>query len=121
MRHDQVGKLLCNAIIRKHHKDHPYVFVRQVWTSDVLEIWWDIKIETSPSVPSTKPDIVVWNKTEKICLIIDVSLDENIGKQEKIKIDKYTELMVYLQRLYSEYSFQIRPIVLGATGLITNT
>ena len=48
-------------------------------------------------------------------------LDENIGKQEKIKIDKYTELMVHLQRLYSEYSFQISPIVLGATGLITNT
>ena len=106
MRHDQVGKLLYNAIIRKHHKDHPYVFVRPVWTSDVLEIWWDIKIETSPSVPSNKPDIVVWNKTEKICSIIDVCvpLDENIGKQEKIKIDKYTELMVRLQRLYSEYS-----------------
>ena len=122
MQHDQVGKLLYNAIIWKHHKDHPYVFVRPVWTSNVLEIWWDIKIETSPSVPSNKPD-VVWNKTEKICSIIDfcVPLDENIGKQENIKIDKYTELMVHLLRLYSEYSFQISPIVLGAMGLITNT
>ena len=88
MRHDQVGKLLYNAIIRKHHKDHPYVFGRPVWTSDVLEIWWDIKIETSPSVASNKPDIVVWNKTEKICSIIEIWWDIKIETLPSVASNK---------------------------------
>lgn len=66
---------------------------------------------------------MVWNKNEKTCFIIDVCipLDENVHDQEKRKIDIYTPLVVNLSRLYPEYSYKIIPIVLGATGLITDS
>ena len=50
-----------------------------------------------------------------------VPLDENVHKQEKMKIDNYTLLRVGLHRLYSNYLYKVVPIVLGATGLITNS
>ena len=49
-----------------------------------------------------------------------VPLDENVHKQEKMKIDNYTLLTVGLHRLYPNYSYVVVPIVLGATGLITS-
>ena len=50
-----------------------------------------------------------------------LTLDENIHTQEKRKIDTYTPLSVNLFRLYPEYTYEIVPIVLGATGLVTDS
>ena len=43
-------------------------------------------------------------------------LDENVHKQEKMKIDNYTLLTFGLHRLYPNYSYEVVPI-----GLITNS
>ena len=48
-------------------------------------------------------------------------MDQNIHKQEKMKIDNYTLLTIGLYRLYPNYSYEVDPIVLGATGLVTNS
>ena len=55
--------------------------------------------------------------------IIDICipLDENVKANEKLKKDRYVQLTIGLKRLYPEYTFSIIPIVLGATGLITNS
>ena len=50
-----------------------------------------------------------------------VPLDENVHAQENKKKDIYTQLMVLLQRMYPEYEYKVVPIVLGATGIITNS
>ena len=55
-----------------------------------------------------------------VSLLTCVSLDENVHKQELMKVDNYTLLTVGLHRLYPNYSYEVVPIVLGATGLITN-
>ena len=52
---------------------------------------------------------------------ICVPLDENVHKQETIKIDNYTLLKIGLSRLYPNYTYEVVPIVLGATGLVTNS
>ena len=67
--------------------------------------------------------MVVSDKIEKKCFIVDfcVPLDENVHSQEKSKIDIYTPLVVNLSRLYPDYAYEIIPIVLGATGLITDS
>ena len=90
---------------------------------EYIEIWWDTIIKTVPIVHHNKPDIVVWLKKENKCFIIDicVPLDENVHKQEKIKIDNYTLLKIGLSRLYPNYTYELVPIVLGATGLVTNS
>ena len=45
----------------------------------------------------------------------------NVKTNEKEKTDKYQALAVALKRLYPEYSYSVTPIVLGATGLITDS
>ena len=123
VRHDEVAKTVYNAVISKHQKDHRYTLPYPVWSNEYIEIWWDTIIKTVPIVHHNKPDIVVWLKKENKCFIIDicVPLDENVHKQEKIKIDNYTLLKIGLSRLYPNYTYEVVPIVLGATGLVTNS
>ena len=93
-----------------------------MWANQHIEIWWDTLIKTVPTVPHNKPDIVIWKKNENKRFIIDicVPLDQNIHKQEKMKIDNYTLLTIGLYRLYPNYSYEVVSIVLGATSLVTN-
>ena len=50
-----------------------------------------------------------------------VPLDQNIQQNEKLRQDRYVALTVGLKRIYPEYTYTIVPIVLGATGLVTNS
>ena len=50
-----------------------------------------------------------------ICVCLDVNIDRNI----KSKLDHYLPLAAELKRLYHHYDFEILPIVIGATGLVT--
>ena len=106
--------MLYNAIISQSRNDHQYVLPRPVWANQDIEKWWDTLIKTAPTVPHNKPDIVVCKKNENKCFIIDicVPLDENVHKQEKMKIDNYTLLTVGLHRLYPNYSYEVVPIVI---------
>ena len=123
MRHNEVAKVIYNAIISQYQIDHQYTLPRPVWDNQHIEIWWDTLIKAVPTVPHNKPDIVVGKKNENKCFIIDicVPLDQNIHKQEKMKIDNCTLLTIGLYRLYPNYSYEVVPIVLGATGLVTNS
>ena len=84
VRHNEVAKVLYNAIISQSRNDHQYVLPRPVWANQDIEIWWDhgelyyrvrhgrdTLIKTVPTVPHNKPDIVVWKKNENECFIID--------------------------------------------------
>ena len=123
VRHNEVCKLIYNALIKLHHPEQRYQIPTPIWSSESLEIWWEILIKTIPKIPHNRPDIVVWRKNEKTCYIIDICipLDENIHRQEKEKVDRYTQLKVSLIRLYPQYTYEIIPIVLGATGLVTRS
>ena len=94
-----------------------------MWHSNDLEIWWDTDVKTTPPVKHNKPDLIVWDKNSKKCFIIDVCvpLDQNIQQNEKLRQDRYLALSVGLKRIYPPYEFTVVPIVLGATGLVTNS
>ena len=51
---------------------------------------------------------------------MSVGLDINVDKNFQLKFDNYLPLAAELKRLYSEYSFEIIPLVLGATGLVSS-
>ena len=124
MRHNEVAKTLYNEIAKKANNDITYIAPKnEVWKHGEMEMWWDTPVTTTPKTKHNKPDIVVWEHKEKTCKIIDicVPLDQNIKSNEKEKRDKYAALAVALKRLYPEYNFSIIPVVLGATGLITNS
>ena len=48
-------------------------------------------------------------------------LDIKVTNQEKTKVDTYTPFIVGLLLPYPEYSYEVVPIVVGATGLITDS
>ena len=50
-----------------------------------------------------------------VCVCLDVNIDKDIS----LKLDSYLPLSAELKRLYPEYKFEVLPIVIGATGLIT--
>ena len=123
MRHDEVGKEVYNAVIKHHFPASKYMFPQPTWVNRHIEIWWDIYVETVPKTKHNKPDMVIWNKETKRCSIVDfcIPLDENVHAQEKNKLDIYQQLSINLSRLYPSYTYEIIPIVLGATGLITDS
>ena len=57
---------------------------------------------------------------EKKAFIIDVvvGLDVNVEKNNKTKQDNYLPLCIELKKLYPEFSFEIIPVAIGATGLV---
>ena len=121
--HNEVAQTLYNAIIRQFEPNHRSILPLTSWKNNLMEIWWDKRIKTVPSVKHDRPDMVIWYLREKECKLIDVCvpLDDNVHNQEKQKRDIYAQLTIGLKRMYPEYSFKVVPIVLGATGLITDS
>jgi hypothetical protein len=67
-----------------------------------------------------RPDIIIINKKDKICLLIDVAmpLDESVvNKEAEMKL-KYKNLSIEIQRMWNMKCLVI-PVVIGATGIVT--
>ena len=119
-RHNKVANVVYQKIHPKADEKTRQT-IRDVFSSDTVDIWWDVKVKTLQKLEHDKPDIVLWRKTELKCYIMDicVCLDVNIDKNIKLKLDNYLPLAAELKRLYQNYNFEILPIVIGATGLVT--
>ena len=125
VRHDEVGKVVFNELIKDDNPTSPYIVPKTgvAWNTCTLEIWWDTNVNTQPKTTHNKPDLIVWRKNKKQCIVVDICipLDQNVKSNEKVKRDRYIPLTVALKRLYPEYSYSIVPVVLGATGLVTKS
>ena len=97
--------------------------VQEFYKDDLIEVWWDTKIKTLLKIQHNRPDIVVWKIKEKLCFIIDVliGLDVNVDKNYELKPNCYLPLAAELKCLSEDYKFEVVPIVVGATSLVTNT
>ena len=118
VRHNKVAKVIYDAII-----DPDRTPIEEIYTGNDKEIWWDKKVTTIPPLKRNKQDIVYWNKTENKYSIIDIAigLDINVGKNINLKYDNYIQLSPELKTLYLSFTFEIIPIVLGATGLVPSS
>ena len=121
LRHDQVAKDVYRKLVTDD--DNTNVPILDVYSTKELTIWWDQKVKTPCTLKHDKPDIVLWRTNEKKCFIIDivVGLDVNVTKNCQVKHDHYFQLCAELKRIYADYSFEVVPISVGATGLMTNT
>ena len=115
VRHNAVASVLYHQLTMSNTKT-----IQSVYKDENIELWWDTKITTKPTLPHNKPDLVLWRLHEKKTYIIDVvvGLDVNVEKNYKNKQDTYLPLCIELKKLYNEYSFEVIPIAIGATGLI---
>ena len=85
-----------------------------------VEILWDIPIATDRPYVFKRPDIVVRDKQNKKCYIIDVSCpnDINVIQKEQEKITKYNGLRMELGRMWNCECVVI-PIVISGMGMVS--
>ena len=93
----------------------------EIYTDENIELWWDTNIQTKPSLLHNKPDLVLRRLAEKKAFVIDVvvGLDVNVEKNYKTKLDNYLPLCIELKKLHPEFTFEVIPVAIGATGLVT--
>ena len=87
-----------------------------------ITIIWDTQVQTDRKITANKPDIILKDEANKTCLIIDVAIpsDYNVTQKEAEKYLKYKDLQIEIQRMWNMRA-KIIPVVIGATGLISNS
>ena len=65
-----------------------------VLENDTHKLLWDFNIQTDHLIPARRPDLIIFNKKERICKIVyfAVPVDRRINLKESEKKDKYLDL-----------------------------
>ena len=86
--------------------------------NEEVKILWDVMIQCDREIKARKPDIVVVNKNERSCAIIDIAIpgDIRVSEKEKEKIERYQELKREIKRMWNIRSIKVIPVVVGAHG-----
>jgi hypothetical protein len=95
---------------------------RLVYKEGEVTVLWNQAVHTDREVTANRPDIIIKNKKEKTCRLIDVAIptDRNAVQKEAEKKLKYKRLYIKIQRMWT-LKCTIIPIVIGATGLVTRS
>ena len=78
---------------------------------------WDFSIQSDHVIEAQRPDLVVVDKKDRSCEIIDFAVpeDSRIEEKEKNKIEKYQDLGRELQKIWN-VKVKIIPLVVGSLG-----
>ena len=89
--------------------------------TEEVKVLWDFMIQCDHVIECRKPDIVVVDKCEKRCLIIDIAIpgDNRVGKKEEEKIEKYQQLRHEIAILWGMKKVDVIPVVIGALGAVS--
>jgi len=62
---------------------------------------WDVPVVIDRTILANRPDVVLHDKTEKTCLLIDVaiSVDTKINTKGTEKLSKYKDLEIDVSRM----------------------
>ena len=84
-----------------------------------VTILWDFPIRTDRTIQANRPDIVIKDKLNKKCKLIDMSVpsDNNVSAKEFEKLSKYKDLEIEVSRMW-KVKTQIIPVIVGALGMI---
>ena len=122
-RHD-VGRIVHWAIAKQRGLD-----VEEKWYEHKLEpaienatikMLWDFTIQMDREIEAWRPAIVLVNRKENECIVIDIAVpaDANIAAKEKEKIQKYQDLRREIARLW-DIKTCVVPVVVGSLGMVT--
>jgi hypothetical protein len=83
-------------------------------------VLWNQGVQTDREVLANRPDIIIKDKKDKICLLIDVAIpsDRNAIQKESENKLKYKNLSIEIQRMWNMKCFVIL-VIIGATGIAT--
>jgi hypothetical protein len=83
-------------------------------------VLWNQSVHANREVTANLPDIIIKNKKEKTCVLMDVAIsaDRNVVQKEAEKKLKYKRLCIQIQRMWNMKLMIIR-VLTGATGTVT--
>ena len=87
--------------------------------NDSVTILWDTPIHTDKTIAANRPDIVLKNKENKTCLVIDITipLNTNTSVKPTEKLIKYKDLEIEVERMWGLKTTTVL-VVMGALGTI---
>jgi hypothetical protein len=93
---------------------------KPVYEEGDVTVLWNQVLHTDREVTANRSDIIIKNKKEKTCKLIDVAIppDRNVVQKEAEKKLKYKSLCIEIQRIWN-LKCTIIPTVIGATGIVT--
>ncbi|XP_029656718.1 uncharacterized protein LOC115230721 [Octopus sinensis] len=99
----------------KWYKHHP----EAVTEGGNITILWDFPLCTDQTIKANKPYIVVNDKSNEVCSLIDMSMKcaHNISTIEFDKLRKYRDLLTEIEKMWHLKTF-ITPLIVGAHGMI---
>ena len=121
-RHNNVARIvhwkLCGKYNLKRSEKWYEHAPEGVVENEEVKILWDVMIQCDREIKARKPDIVVVNKNERSCAIIDIATcgDIRVSEKEKKKIERYQERKREIKRIWNIRSIKVIPVVVGALG-----
>jgi hypothetical protein len=84
-------------------------------------VLWNQGVHRAREVTANRPDIIIKNKKERTCMLLDVAIpaDRNVKRKKEQNELKYKSVCVRVQGMWSMKCLVI-PVVTGATGIVTN-
>jgi len=94
--------------------------LKRVLNVNGTTIMWDLPVVTDQTRLANWPDIVLHEKGEKACLLIDIAIldDSNINTKETEKLSKYKDLENEVSRMWKGRT-KIVPVIIEALGTVT--
>ena len=118
-RHDNLGKIVHWKVARKCNFEAGDKWYEhepeRVLENEDYKILWDFSIQTNHVIEASRPGLVLAEKKERICKIIDFAVpgDCRIEEKEKDKIEKYQDFGKELQKRWN-VKIKIIPLVVGS-------
>ena len=90
--------------------------------NEKITILWDFPIQTDRTIKANRPDIVIKDKTNKTCLLLDISIpsDTNTSLKAFEKLAKYKDLEIELAKSWS-VTVKTIPVIIGALGVVNKS
>ena len=84
-----------------------------------MTILWDFPLRTDRTIQANRLDIIIKDKQNKTCKLIDVSVpsDSNISAKESEKLSKYKDLDIEIAKMWKIKTKTI-PVIVGALSMI---
>jgi hypothetical protein len=124
IRHDKVCThrhySICKTLGIETREDCYSHIPKPVCQHEDITVLWNQGVQTDREVLANRPDTIIKNKKDKICLVIDVVIpsDRNVIQKESENKLKLKNFNIEIQRMWNMKCFVI-PVITGATGIVT--
>ena len=92
---------------------------KTVIENENVTILWDMPVNTDKEIKANRPDIIIKDKKNKCCLLIDMTIpsERTVSIKEVEKLSKYKDLEIEIAKTWQMKTKTV-PVIICALGLI---